>query len=361
MVERLDVADVGIFQVGVLAHQGDRDLFLRVSQVLEERPPFPQVLSLRTKPEGLHRILRETLAVEEQGDVVDCRRIGRADYAFHRDVGEERDLLLDVRFERVFTPGDDHVGLDPRRSEFSDALLRRLRLLLAHGPHDGHEGRVHEQDVLLPDLLPELADGFEEGHPFDVSDRPTNLDEDDVGVLLLPDLAEQGLDLIRDVRDDLHGLSEVVASTLFLNDRPVDLPRRDVVIPGQIHIEEPLVIPEVQVDLRPVVEDEHLPVLVRVHRTGVHVQVGIDLDRTDLQSLRLQEDANGRSADALPEARQNATRDDDIFHVKSRDWTIQRVRDKLCVKISRRAPEGHERPVNPLTDCRLIGLVTPWN
>ena len=347
--------------MGVLAHQGDRDLFLRVSQVLEERPPFPQVLSLRTKPEGLHRILRETLAVEEQGDVVDRRRIGRADHAFHGDVGEERDLLLDVRFERVFTPGDDHVGLDPRRSEFSDALLRRLRFLLADGTHDGHKGRVHEQDILLPDLLAELADRFEEGHPLDVSDRPTNLDEDDVGVFLLPDLAEQGLDLIRDVRDDLHGLSEVVASTLFLNDRPVDLPRRDVVIPGQIHIEEPLVIPEVQVDLRPVVEDEHLPVLVRVHRTGVHVQVGIDLDRTDLQSLRLQEDANGRSADALPEARQNATRDDDIFHVKSRDWTIQRVRDKLCVKISRRAPEGHERPVNPLTDCRLIGLVTPWN
>src|SRR5207249_1450662 len=93
--------------------------------------------------------------------------------------------------------------------------------------------------------------------------------------------------------------------TLCLNDRPVDLPRRDVVIPGQIHIEEPLVIPEVQVDLRPAVEDEHLPVLVRVHRTGVHVQVGMDLDRTDLQSIRLQEDANGRSADALPEARQN--------------------------------------------------------
>src|SRR5438445_1065099 len=360
-MERLDVADVGIFQVGVLAHQGDRDLCLRASQVLEERPPLPPVLSLRTQPEGLHRILRETLSVEQQWDVVDRRGIGRADHAFHRDIGEERDFLLDVRFERVFAPGDDHVGLNPRRSEFSHALLRRLRLLFANRPHDGHEGRVDEQDVLLPDLLTELADGFEEGHAFDVSHRPTDLDEDDVGVLLLPDLAEQALDLIRDVRDDLHGLSEVVASTFLLNDRPVDLPRRDVVVPGQIHIEEPLVIPEVQVDLRPVVEYEHLPVLVRVHRTGVHVQVGIDLDRTDLQSLRLQEDANGRSDDDLPEARQNDTRDDDIFHVKSRDWTIQRVRDKLCVKISQRAPEGHERPVNPLTDCRLIGLVTPWN
>src|SRR5438309_9619005 len=361
VVERLDVADVGIFQVGVLAHQGDRDLFLRVSQVLEERPPLPQVFSLRTQAEGLHRILRETLAVEEEGDVVDRRRVGRADHAFHGDVGEERDLLFDVRLQRVFAPGDDHVGLDPRRSEFSNALLRRLRLLLADGPHDGHEGRVHEQDILLSDLLTELADGFEEGHALDVSDRPTDLDEDDVGMFLLPDLAEQGLDLVRDVRDDLHGLSEVVAATLFLNDRPVDLPRRDVVVPGQIHIEDPLVTPQIQVDLRPVIEDEHLPVLVRVHRPRVHVQVGIDLDLTDLQSLRLQEDADGRGADALPEARQNATRDDDIFHVKSRDWTIQRVRDKLCVKNFRRAPEGSEGPVNPLTDCRLVGLVTPWN
>src|SRR2546421_7480710 len=322
-MERLDVADVGIFQVGVLAHQGNRDLFLRAPQILEERPPLTQVLSLRTQPEGLHRILRETLTIEEEGDIVDRRRVGRADHALDRDVGEERDFLFDVWLQRVLAPGDDHVGLDPRRSEFSDALLRRLRLLLADGPHDGHEGRVHEQDILLPDLLTELADGFEEGHAFDVSDRPTDLDEDDVGVFLLPDLAEQRLDLVCDVRDDLHGLSEVVAAALLLNDRPVDLPRRDVVVPGQIHIEEPLVIPEIQVDLRPVIEDEYLPVLVRVHRPRVHVQVGIDLDRTDLQSLRLQEDAAGRGAAALPKTRQTATRDEDMCDVKSRDVTSQ--------------------------------------
>src|SRR5712692_3080279 len=106
-----------------------------------------------------------------------------------------------------------------------DALLRRFRLLLPDRPHDGHEGRVDEQDVLLADLLSELADGFEEGHPLDVSDRPADLDEDDIGVLLLPHLAEQGLDLIRDVRDDLHGLPEVVAATFLLDHRAVDLPR----------------------------------------------------------------------------------------------------------------------------------------
>ncbi len=202
----------------------------------------------------------------------------------------------------MLAAGDDHVGLDPRGSEFPHALLRRFRLLLPDGPHDGHEGRVDEQDVLLADLLPELADGFEEGHPFDVSDRPADLDEDDVGVLFLPDLAEQGLDFVRDVRDDLHRLPEVVAATFLLDHRAVHLPGGDVVVPGQVHIEKAFVVAEVQVDLRAVVKDEDLPVLVRVHRARVDVQVRVNLDGADLQSLRLQQGADRGSADALPEA-----------------------------------------------------------
>src|SRR5207247_6695706 len=129
-------------------------------------------------------------------------------------------------------------------------------------------------------------------------------------------------------------------AALLLADGPVALPGRDVVVPGEVHIEEPLVVAEVQVDLRAVVEDEHLAVLVRIHRPRVDVQVGIDLDRTDLQTLRLQEDADGRGADSLPEARQNATRDDDIFHVKSRDWSIRRVDDKVCVQEWRNTCSG---------------------
>ena len=161
---------------------------------------------------------------------------------------------------------------------------------------------MDEQDVLLADLLPELADGFEERHPLDVSDRPADLDEDDVGVLLLPDVAEQGLDFVRDVRDDLHGLPKVVAATFLLDHRAVHLPGGDVVVPGQVHIEKAFVVAEVQVDLRAVVQDEHLPVLIRVHRPRVDVQIRVNLDGADLQSLRLQQDADRGGADALPDA-----------------------------------------------------------
>ena len=331
-MERLDVTDVRILQMGVLAHQRDRDFLLRALQVLEEGLPFPHVLGFRAQAEGLHRVLGEALPVEEERHVVDRRRVRRADDALHRDVGKECDLLLDLGLQGMLAAGDDHVRLDPGGPEFPYALLRRLRLLLPDRPHHGDEGRVDEQDVLLPLLLPELADRFEEGHSFDVADGPTDFDEDDVGVFLLPHLPEQRLDLVRDVGDDLDCLAEIVAAAFLLDDGPVDLPGRDVVVPGEVHIEEPLVVAEIQVDLRAVVEDEDLAVLVRIHRPRVDVQVGIDLDRTDLQTLRLQEDADGRSADPLPEARQNATRDDDIFHVKSRDWSIRRVRHKVCVK-----------------------------
>src|SRR6266566_2305935 len=119
--------------------------------------------------------------------------------------------------------------------------------------------------------------------------------------------------------DDLDRLAEIIAASLLLNHCAVDLPRRDVMVPGQVDVQESLVVAEVQIDLGAVVEDEHLSVLVRIHRARVDVQIGIDLDGADLQSLRLQQDPDGRSADPLAKARQNATRDDDILHVNSRD------------------------------------------
>src|SRR5205823_7694552 len=114
------------------------------------------------------------------------RRVRRADDSLHRDVREERDLLLDLSLQGVLAAGDDHVRLDPSGPEFPYALLRRLRLLLPDRAHHGDEGRVDEQDILSADLLPKLANRFEEGHPLDVANGPADFDQHDVGVFLLP-------------------------------------------------------------------------------------------------------------------------------------------------------------------------------
>src|SRR5437773_7965928 len=151
--------------MGVLAHQRDRDFLLRALQVLEEGLPFPHVLGCRAQAERLHRVFGESLPVEEERHVVDRRRVRRADDSLHRDVREERDLLLDLSLQGVLAAGDDHVRLDPSGPEFPYALLRRLRLLLPDCPHHGDEGRVDEQDILLPLLLPSWPTAPRKGSP----------------------------------------------------------------------------------------------------------------------------------------------------------------------------------------------------
>src|SRR3972149_1239408 len=140
VVERLDVADVRILQVRVLADESDRDVPLRVLQALEELLPLLHVFRLRVQLEATHDVFREALSVEQEGNVVDRQRVGRADDALHGDVAEERDLPFDVRLQRPLAARDNRVRLDARGPELPHALLGRLRLLLPDGAHDGHEG-----------------------------------------------------------------------------------------------------------------------------------------------------------------------------------------------------------------------------
>src|SRR5439155_15918254 len=103
--------------------------------------------------------------------------------------------------------------------------------------------------------------------------RVADLHEGDVHQPLPRDPQNPGLDLVGDVRDDLHGAPEVVAAPFLLDDGVVDLPRGHVVLAVHGHAEEPLVVPHVEVRLGAVVGDGDVPVLVGAHGAGVHVQV----------------------------------------------------------------------------------------
>ena len=99
------------------------------------------------------------------------------------------------------------------------------------------------------------------------------------------------LDLVGDVRDDLNGVAQVVAAALLGDHAGVDLAGGDVGRPWQLGVEEPLVVPDVQVGLGAVVGDEHLAVLERVHRAGIDVKVGVELLHRDPQPAQLEQPA----------------------------------------------------------------------
>ena len=121
------------------------------------------------------------------------------------------------------------------------------------------------------------------------------------------------LDLVGDVRDDLHRAAEIVAAALLLDDGVVDAPGGDVGVALHELVDEALVVAQVEVGLGAVLGDEHLAVLVGAHRAGVDVDVGVELLVGDLEAARLEEAPERGRRDALAEPRHHAAGDEDVL------------------------------------------------
>ena len=72
-------------------------------------------------------------------------------------------------------------------------------------------------------------------------------------------------------------------------------------------------MPEVEVRLRAVVGDEHFAVLIWRHRTGVDVEIRVELLHEDPVAATLQEKRKRRACDALPKRANHAAGDEYVF------------------------------------------------
>jgi len=170
---------------------------------------------------------------------------------------------------------------------------------------------VQEEAAVPADLVPDLADRLQERLRLDVPDGAADLGDHHVD-LGPGHLLDPGLDLVGDVRDDLDSVAEVVAAPLLGDHAGVDLPGGDVGRAAQLGVEEPLVVADVEVGLGPVVGDEHLAVLERVHRARVDVQVRVQLLHIDPQATELEQPAQARGGEPLAEAGRHATGDEQM-------------------------------------------------
>ena len=160
---------------------------------------------------------------------------------------------------------------------------------------------MHDHRVFLADLELELPDRLQERQPLDVAHGAADFCDEYVARMARHELVDARLDLIRDVRDDLHGLAEKFARTLLCEDGLVDLSARGIARPRERAVREPLVVAEVEIRLRAVVEHIHFAVLKRVHRAGIHVQIRIEFLQRDLQPAALEQCAERCGRDALAE------------------------------------------------------------
>ena len=159
---------------------------------------------------------------------------------------------------------------------------------------------MHEEDVPAAQFVADLPGRFDERLRLDVADGSADLRDDDVGLRVLGRLQPHAaLDLVGDVRDDLHGVAEILAPALARDDLRIDLPRRDVRRLAEVDVEKTLVMADVEVGLGPVVGHEDLAVLEGVHRPRIHVEVGVELLHDDAETACRQQIAEACGGEAL--------------------------------------------------------------
>ena len=297
VLQRLHHGEVRVVQLDVLAHQRDGDLLLRLLEALHQQLPVGKVGLADLHVQRLAHLVGEALLLQHQRHLVQRLRVQVLNDVLRGHVAELGQLLPHLHGHGVVAATHQHVRLDALGLELLDGVLGGLGLELLGGLQVGDQRDVDEQHVLPGHLPLELAQRLDEGLALDVADGAADLGDDHV--LVLGDAVQLALDLVGDVGNDLHRAAVVCAAALLVQHRPEDLAGGDGGIPGQVFVDEALVVAQIQVGLHAVLGDEHLAVLVGVHGAGVHVQIGIELLVGDRVAPGLEQPSQGCCGDAL--------------------------------------------------------------
>src|SRR5688572_4961208 len=308
MSQGLVQRNVGVPDLHVLADHRDVDGRLVLLARCDHLLPLAQVGRRCLDAELVAHDGVEVLLVQEDRDAVDVVGVDRGDHGALLDVGEERDLAPLLLGQRILAAAQQHVGLDADAPQLLDRVLGGLGLDLARAADDGNQRQVHVDAVAAALLDAHLPDRLEEGQRLDVADGAADLNHADVRVTRAE--ADAADDLVGDVGDDLDRRAQVVAAALARNHALVDAPGREVAVAPRRGADEALVMAEVEVGLGAVLGHEHLAVLERAHGARVHIDIRVELDHADLEPAALEDRAEARRREALPQRGNDATGDE---------------------------------------------------
>ena len=315
--QRLGHRQVGVGQVDVLADQGHPHRFTRLVHPAQQVVPLRPVDVPEGQIEPPHHVGVELFSVQHLGDVVDRRRVRGGDAPVDVDVAHQGDLVLEGFGDVAVAAQDQRVRGDTDAAQRGHRMLRRLGFQLAGGRHVGHQRAVQEKAVLPAHLVAHLAGRLQERQRLDVTDGATDLGDHHVRAVAVAVGLGHGqhafFDRVGDVRDDLHGVAEVLAAALLGDDRRIHLAGGHIGRTGQVAVQEALVVTDVEVGFGAVLGDEHLTVLERVHGAGVDVEVGIELLHRHLQAARGEQLTEAGSGQTLAQRGDHATGDEEML------------------------------------------------
>src|ERR1700757_4546318 len=250
------------------------------------------------------------------GNVIDRRRVRGGDDAVDIDVAHQRDLVLQRFGDNSVGAQDQRIRRDTYAAQRGHRVLGRLGLEFARWGQVRHQRDVQEEDVFPTQVMTDLAGGLQKGLRFDITHGATDFGDHNVWAVAvsvrLGHRHNPPLDLVGDVRDHLHGVSEVFAASFLGDNGRIHLPGSNIGRSGQIAVQEPFVMADVEVGLGAVLGDEDLAVLKRVHRARVDIEVRVQLLHRDVQPAGGQQLAEAAGGQPLAERGSDAAADEEV-------------------------------------------------
>jgi len=273
--ERLIQAFVGIREVDVFARDADADFMGRMIKFFDHILPGGKLRLSGPHVEQFNNLCIESFAVIHQRTLVNAADIlGRKD-AVDFNIAKQSNLAFNLVGQKVFRPAQQNIRLNADFPQSLHAVLRGFGFHFPGGFNERHPGQMDENGVLPAHFVAELADGFQEGKAFDVAYG--SADFHDGNVEPFRGFADEILDLVRDMRDDLNGFAQVVAASFPGNDGKVNLSGCQVVALSHPCGGKSFVVAKIKIRFRAVVGDEDLPVLKRAHRPRININIRIQL------------------------------------------------------------------------------------
>ena len=322
MVKRLNERLIGILEAGVLADDGNGHLaFRRVNTVANLFPGIQTRLRGRLDPKGRQHFLVETFLMVGHRHVVDVGNVERLNHRRRTHVAEQRQLAA-FRF-RNFAIGanEQDIGMNTERLKFLDRMLGRLGLQFTRCRNVGHQRQVHIDGRAARQVIAQLADRLHEGHGFNVADRAADFADHEIEIVIAFD--NEVFDFISNVRNDLNGGAQIVATTFLVDDVLVNPPGGDVIGLGCGTPGKAFVVAKVEISLGTVIRHKHFTVLCRAHGAGIYVQIGVEFAQPHPITTGLQERSESRGRNSFSEGRNHAACDEYISRHGSHRITLK--------------------------------------
>ncbi|MCH8844798.1 MAG: hypothetical protein IID61_17705, partial [SAR324 cluster bacterium] len=189
---------------------------------------------------------------------------------------------------------DQQIRLNTNFPERPDAVLGRFGFKLSTGFQIGDDRNMDVHDVFPAQVQTKLADGLQERQRFNVSHRAADLTDHHVHIALQGQTHQGGLDLIRHVGNHLHRSAEIISPALLRYYRVVNSSGGNVVVLGEGFIQKAFIVAQVKIGLGPVIGNEHLTVLQRIHRSRINIQIRIELHDGHRKPTGFKEHTQGR-------------------------------------------------------------------